>query len=174
MTTLANKRKAENIVYSPSVNIIRDADTALNYIPTPNAKKAFNQIINDYQVGIRSFNIIGAYGIGKSAFLWAFEKNINRSNNYFSPVNIAFGKLKGFEFIRIVGEYSSLKAIFAKQFGVNKKEYTTNDIIAQIDKYCKAQGNANKGVAIVIDEFGKFLEYAAKNNPESESYFIQQ
>lgn len=174
MTTLANKQKAENITYSPSVNIIRDADAALNYIPTPNAKKAFNQIINDYQVGIRSFNIIGAYGIGKSAFLWAFEKNINRSNNYFSPVNTTFGKLKGFQFIRLVGEYNSLKSIFAKHIGVNKKEYTTNDVITLIDKYCKAQSNANKGVAIVIDEFGKFLEYAAKNNPESELYFIQQ
>ena len=30
------------------------------------------------------------------------------------------------------------------------------------------------GIAFIIDEFGKFLEYAAKNNPEVELYFIQQ
>ena len=31
-----------------------------------------------------------------------------------------------------------------------------------------------KGWFIAIDEFGKFLEYAANNNPEKELYFIQQ
>lgn len=174
MTTLANKRNVGDITYSPSVNIIRDAGGRLNYIPTPNAKKAFNQILNDYQIGIRSFNIIGAYGIGKSAFLWAFERNINRIDSYFSTVNNSFGKTKNFQFIRFVGEYSSLKATFSKQLGLNKKAYTTSDIIIQLDKYCKTQQASNKGVAIIIDEFGKFLEYAAKNNPESELYFIQQ
>jgi hypothetical protein len=31
-----------------------------------------------------------------------------------------------------------------------------------------------KGLVLIIDEFGKFLEYASKNNPERELYFIQE
>ena len=32
----------------------------------------------------------------------------------------------------------------------------------------------NSGLIILIDEFGKFLEYAAQTNPEEELYFIQE
>ena len=35
-------------------------------------------------------------------------------------------------------------------------------------------GTKNPLLFIVIDEFGKFLEYAARHNPEQELYFIQQ
>ena len=48
------------------------------------------------------------------------------------------------------------------------------DVIQLIDKYYKSIIKSGRGLAIVIDEFGKFLEYAAKNNPERELYFIQQ
>jgi len=146
----------------------------LNYIPTPNAKQAFNQIINDYQTGIRSFNIVGAYGIGKSAFLWAFEKNINQSHLYFSKLNNSFNKLKGFDFLRMIGDYTSLRHIFSQHVGLTKKDYTSEDVLNLLDKRYKSLAKSGKGLVIVIDEFGKFLEYAAKNNPESELYFIQQ
>ena len=33
---------------------------------------------------------------------------------------------------------------------------------------------ANKFLFIVVDEFGKVLEHAAKNNPERELYFLQK
>ena len=72
-------RKMSKSIFSPSVNIIRDVDSNLNYIPTPNSKQIFNQLINNYIEGTRSFNIVGAYGTGKSSFLWAFEKNINKN-----------------------------------------------------------------------------------------------
>jgi hypothetical protein len=33
----------------------------------------------------------------------------------------------------------------------------------------------NNGILFLfVDEFGKFLEYASKHNPENELYFIQQ
>lgn len=35
-------------------------------------------------------------------------------------------------------------------------------------------GKRNSLLFIVIDEFGKFLEYASKYNPEKELYFLQQ
>jgi hypothetical protein len=59
--------------FTTSVNIIRDKGRELNYIPTPNAIRIVDQICNDFKKGIRSFNIIGSYGTGKSSFLWAFQ-----------------------------------------------------------------------------------------------------
>ena len=59
--------------FSTSVNIIRDTSAEIHYIPTPNAKQVVNQIVNDFKKGLRSFNIIGTYGTGKSSFLLALE-----------------------------------------------------------------------------------------------------
>ena len=83
MLTTKNKKIK---TYTPSVNIIRDKNEELNYIPTPNARLAFSQIINDCKNGTRSFNIVGAYGVGKSAFLWAFEKEISNEKRIFTSV----------------------------------------------------------------------------------------
>ncbi len=52
--------------------------------------------------------------------------------------------------------------------------YSTSDIIKAIDKQYKANRKKGKGLVILVDEFGKFLEFASKHNPESELYFIQQ
>ncbi len=162
-------------IFSPSVNIIRDVDSNLNYIPTPNSKQIFNQLINNYIEGTRSFNIVGAYGTGKSSFLWAFEKNINKKHSYFAPLNGTFHELNGFEFRFFLGEFSSTIETFAKQLGfASKRDFSMEDVIQLIDKYYKSIIKSGRGLAIVIDEFGKFLEYAAKNNPERELYFIQQ
>ena len=175
MTTMVTKLKKEKDTFSPSVNIIRDANVSLNYIPTPNSKQVFNQLINDFQVGIRSFSIIGAYGTGKSAFLWAFEKNINQKHSYFSNLSPEFKKLNGFVFLPFIGEYGSITESFADQIGMDiTKNYRTEHIIQQIDLFYEPLHNSGKGLVIVIDEFGKYLEYAAKNNPENELYFVQR
>lgn len=61
--------------YSPSINILRDADSDFDYIPTRNGEKAFQKITSAFfGKGRKSFNLIGAYGSGKSAFILALEK----------------------------------------------------------------------------------------------------
>lgn len=67
-----------NFNYTPSVNIIRDQEKHLNYIPTSNSKRIYNQLIENYKIGISSFSLIGPYGTGKSAFLWAFEQQLKK------------------------------------------------------------------------------------------------
>ena len=62
--------------FTTSVNIVRDIERDINYIPTPNSIRVVNQIVNDFKKGIRSFSIIGSYGNGKSAFLWAFRQSL--------------------------------------------------------------------------------------------------
>lgn len=160
------------ISFSPSVNIIRDKDKSLHYIPTSNSHRIYDQIIHNYSTtSTRSFNIIGSYGTGKSAFLIAFEKQL-KGSKIFGKLNGAFKGIKDFEFLNIIGEYSSIIETFAKKLKVRGK-YNADDLMNHINAYYNIQHKKSKGVIIVIDEFGKHLEYAAGNNPEREMYFIQ-
>ncbi|MEJ7662186.1 MAG: hypothetical protein WKG07_22780 [Hymenobacter sp.] len=69
--------------FSPSVNIVRDAAQPLNYLPTPNAQLVYRQLADNYRTGTHCFNI-GAYGTGKSAFLWAFGQTPTGQHAYFT------------------------------------------------------------------------------------------
>ena len=104
--------------YSPSINIIRDVDKPFQYIPTPNSRSVYDLIINNYSLGIRSFNIVGSYGTGKSSFIWAFEKNVNNKISVFPPLNGYFKNIKCFKYLPIIGEYSSFTASFAENIGI--------------------------------------------------------
>lgn len=157
--------------FTSSVNIIRDIDRSLEYIPTENARQTFSQIFNDYKTGTRAFNIVGAYGVGKSAFLWALEKQITKSGKYFST---GASHPLTFDIINVVGEHMSLIQCFAEHFEISTSNARPKDIITAIVKYANKVSRHGNGLAIVIDEFGKFLEFAASNNPNRELYFIQQ
>ena len=157
--------------FSPSVNIVRDKKNDFNYIPTLNAKNAFNTILSDTKSGARSHVLIGSYGTGKSSFLLALQQTIEDTKNHFNVPSKS--KITQYDFINIVGEYTSFESYFIKLYKLDKNASTT-DIIKSIDKHYKSNIKQGMGIAILVDEFGKFLEYAAKNNPESELYFIQQ
>lgn len=154
----------KNYYFSPSVNIIRDKGEQIDYILTPNAELVHSQLVTGFQIGVRAYNLVGAYGTGKSAFLKAFENDIiNLSNNFPNK------SLSGFEFIKFIGEYTSFKKVFADFLKIDN--LSSQNIIKEIDDY---YSKLNSGLIILIDEFGKFLEYAAQTNPEEELYFIQE
>lgn len=157
--------------FTTSVNIIRDTDRDFNYIPTPNASQVVSQIVNDFKKGIRSFNIVGTYGTGKSAFLLAFEQSINGTKRYFEP---NFATKPRYEFLKIVGSYASIVEQFADAFEIQTKKNQQENILSEIFNRYHSLGKVNKVLFILVDEFGKFLEYASKNNPEKELYFVQQ
>jgi len=160
--------------YNPSVNIKRDLGKELNYIPTPNAELVYEEIVKQYYKGTHSFSIVGAYGTGKSSFLLALEKDFNKKHYYFSEKHKLYFNTT-FEVIPFVGEYKSIISSFAEVFGlINEKDITISDVIKEIEVVYKEIKKSGKGLAIYIDELGKFLEYAAKNDPEAEIYFIQQ
>jgi hypothetical protein len=157
--------------FTTSVNILRDKDRDFNYIPTPNAKQVVNQIVNDFKKGLRSFNIVGTYGTGKSSFLLAFEQSVNGKKRYFEP---NFISESNYEFIKIIGSYNSIIERFADIFNVQFDRDRNEKILSEIfNKYYSIKGN-QKVLFILIDEFGKFLEYASKHNPEDELFFLQQ
>lgn len=157
--------------FTTSINIIRDSEREFQYIPTPNAKQVVNQIVNDFKKGIRSFNIVGTYGTGKSSFLWAFEQSVKGAKRYYDP---KFLDNAQYDFVKIIGSYSSIVEHFANVFEVQSEKNQQENILAEIfHRYHSIKKN-NKILFILIDEFGKFLEYASKYNPEKELYFIQQ
>ncbi len=157
--------------FSASVNILRDAKQEISYIATPNSSRLVSQIARDFQIGIRSFNIIGSYGTGKSAFLWAFQQSLLGRKKYFDD---AFFYGKNCEFINIVGEFGSLIDATAEALRVGSSKNKVDGILTRLFDRYHDLGKKNPLLVIQIDEFGKFLEYAAQNNPEKELYFIQQ
>jgi len=157
--------------FTTSVNIIRDSERELNYIPTPNSIQIVNQITNDFKKGVRAFNIIGSYGTGKSAFLWAFQQSITGRKKHFG-VNLLPNASIGF--INIVGEYKSLIDSFAEVLELKSNKALRENIFSELFNRYYDLGKKNSILFLVIDEFGKFLEYAAQHEPEKELYFIQQ
>ena len=157
--------------FTTSVNIIRDTDRDFNYIPTPNASQVVSQIVNDFKKGIRSFNVVGTYGTGKSSFLLAFEQSIRGTKRYFEPNFLDKPK---FDFVKFIGSYASIVEQFADAFEVQTNKNQQENILSEIFNRYHSIGKENKVLFILIDEFGKFLEYASKHNPEKELYFVQQ
>ena len=154
--------------YSPSVNIIRDEQYDLNYTVTPNAKKIVTQINDLFIKGFHSLNIIGSYGTGKSSFLWALEKSLLGKSQFFKLGNL---KSKHVEIINVVGEYDSLKSILASKLEIAQGNDIAENIIIELSTRLSVKDSLT---LLVIDEFGKLLEYAVKNEPQEEIYFLQQ
>ena len=102
--------------YSPSINIIRDKNYSFNYIPTSNAVKAFDTIISDSRSGIRSHVLIGSYGTGKSSFLLALQQTIEGNQIHFKNQKKSTVKNIQYEFLNIVGEFSSFENYFIKLY----------------------------------------------------------
>ena len=157
--------------FTTSVNIIRDTDRDFKYIPTPNARQVVSQIVNDFKKGIRSFNVVGTYGTGKSSFLLAFEQSVRGTKRYFDPNFLSNPKV---DFIKFIGSYTSIVDQFADTFEVQTNKNREENILSEIFNRYHSIAKDNKVLFVLIDEFGKFLEYASKHNPEKELYFVQQ
>jgi hypothetical protein len=155
-----------------SVNIVRDSNKEIDYIPTINGIKTIELITNDFNKGLRSFNIIGSYGTGKSSFLWAFQQSFNNIKEAKYNVN-NLPNIKT-DFLNIIGEYGSLFENISDILELNGKERNIKSLLNKLKSRFEELKNKNALLVILIDEFGKFLEFAAKNNSEKELYFIQQ
>ena len=159
--------------YIPSINIEAEIHQEFQYIVTPNAKEVLGNIVESFHYGIHSFTIIGNYGTGKSSFIVGLEKDLKNGTTYLVPKRDVFNDMSSFEFINIVGDYASLSNILTSKLNIDNYSDTRKifDALNQKYKECKKVG---KFLFIIIDEFGKILEYAANNNPEKELYFLQK
>lgn len=156
-----------------STNILRDFNKELDYVVTPNTKEIFDRIFLNKNDVNRSFNLIGNYGTGKSTFLWALEKNIKREKFYFNNLSKLEQNHIDFDFFKIIGENNSLYNCLKKKLRL-KGEVDASKILESLEKKRLLSSKRNKGFVLIIDEFGKFLEYASKNNSAGELFLIQQ
>lgn len=155
--------------YNASVNIEIGVGDDFGYIVTPNAERVLGDLVSNLNLGVHSFSIIGTYGTGKSSFLLALEKGLcGKDTRLVKDRTVFFGKSK-FNIINIVGEYAPLQKILERRIGSEGRN--TLEVLKDLIKSSALKG---KALVIAIDEFGKVLEHAAKNNPEEELYFIQQ
>lgn len=163
------------MTFSLSANIESQTTGSDTYIVTPNVQRVVGEIVNHYQVGIHAFTIIGTYGTGKSSFLLKLQDDLLVANNQKvllkdAAVLSPSGK---FEVLSIVGRYCSLNSLLLKKLK-HKVDCDSEDAIEVLQKYYKQLRKHDQTLVIIIDEFGKNLEYAAQNNPERELYFIQE
>lgn len=158
--------------FNLSINISQGVSDNFNYIVTPNAQKVYGNIVDSFQSGIHSFLIIGTYGTGKSSFLMALEQDLLNNKSKLVSERSVFADAKSFEFMNIVGDYSSLSTLLSKELSIAPSDDSKN-VFSTLTRYLIKLKDQNKFLFIFIDEFGKILEHAANNNPEKELYFLQ-
>lgn len=156
--------------FNISTNILRDQDKNLNYVVTPNATKIFERIFCTENAVQNSYTIIGNYGTGKSTFLWAMEKNLLKEKIYFS--NKLNSTIKSYQFLKIIGDSTRLNFAFQKALKLQTNA-TSRDIIDELEKRRKLAQKKKEAFVIIIDEFGKFLEYINKNKEKNDLYLLQ-
>ena len=156
--------------FNISTNILRDQSKNLEYVVTPNATNIFERIFSNENSSNKSFTIIGNYGTGKSTFLWALEKNLLKEKLFFSSkLN---EKYLSYEFIKIVGDATSLTFALQKALGLANNT-TSREILEELEKRRIKADKKKNGLVILIDEFGKYLEYINKNKESNDLYLLQ-
>lgn len=155
--------------FKPSINIIRDEHQDFNYIITKNVSQILEQLINNHSAGFKVFNIVGSYGTGKSSFLLAIIQTLSGINEHLRLDKLSSDK--NFKVISIAGSYKSFREEICNHFGI---KHETERLLDEITLALNSYSNQGEKILITVDEFGKFLEYAAKNNPEQELFFLQE
>jgi hypothetical protein len=156
--------------FNISTNILRDQNKEISYIVTPNTTQIFKTIFDSQNLSNKSFTLIGNYGTGKSTFLWALEKNLIKEKIYFSTgINQNYNS---FDFFKLVGDSTSLTFAFQKKLNLDTTASAKEIVEALEVQRIKSEKKKNAYV-ILIDEFGKFLEYINKNKNFSDLYLLQ-
>jgi hypothetical protein len=156
--------------FSPSQNILINNFEISEYIITPNTQEVFDSFVNNYTSGVRSINLIGAYGTGKSTFLNALTYHLNEEKVFIEASD--WKKYKRFDILKLVGNYDSIIDNVKELIGSSSVKPVA--LVKELEVLIKASNAEGRGFILMIDEFGKFLEYASANGAEKELYFLQQ
>ena len=157
--------------YTPSINIAQAVFSPQSYIVTQNAKSVVGNIVDSFNAGVHSFNIIGSYGTGKSNFILALQDSLENNSGILVKNVGQFNSVSKIKFVNIVGDYASLQKILIENLF---PAAASDNLFENLKKFFKDAEKRGEFIFLVIDEFGKLLEYAAKNNPERELYLFQK
>lgn len=165
-------RSIMNYTNNISTNILRDQSVKIDYIATPNAKEIFDRMFLHNYGANKSFNLIGNYGTGKSTFLWALEKNLKKEEPFFTNIQ-GTKNIIDFDFVKVIGSNASLTSVLTHELKL-KGKVDSELIINTLEQKRKSSKAKGKGLIIIIDEFGKLLEYASNNKSTDDIYLLQQ
>lgn len=162
-----------NNTFSLSSNLENGLPEGSKYYVTPNVEKVLGEIINAYHAGIHSITIIGTYGTGKSTFLLNVERDLSKqTRNRLLLKNPGILTESEVEILNIIGDSRSLSDVLRDC--LKGKTPELDDTLSMLKEYCNSIKKKGKFLLIAIDEFGKVLEHASKNNPDEELYFFQK
>ncbi|SDF13086.1 hypothetical protein SAMN05216464_11363 [Mucilaginibacter pineti] len=189
--------------YLRSTNLERDwhdPEVLSNYVITPQSRASFEKINLGLkpQSGMRAWRITGDYGSGKSSFALFAANLLDQRNEDFLPggekLSLSTVKQRIIPLL-ITGHRGSLAlAICNSVLGylvefhqgmaitielqelIATKITLTDAIVIQYVKKLHeviVQSKKAAGIAIFIDEAGKFLEYAASRSEQEDIYLLQ-
>ena len=118
-----------------------------------------NQIVNDFKKGIRSFNIIGTYGTGKSAFLLALEQSLSGKKDYFKA---NFNSDSNFDFLKIIGSSNSIINTFSDFLDLKNSDNIQEEILSEIFNRYHNFKKSNKILFILLMSLESFLNMLVK------------
>jgi len=173
------------------------------YVLTSRAKDALGRLANGVaqDSSQRAFRITGPYGSGKSSFGLLLAKLFEGGSRHADAIRReALGEkgLPALEPLILIGSRTSLArelltAVASKardQFGADDKQaslcdqiieeggrtrFETRDVLGQLTKLAdRLRKSKNRGLVVLIDEMGRFLEYAATNPSEDDPALFQQ
>lgn len=184
-----------------SVHLERDWESGSafdDYVVTSTSRRLARDILTelDEDRGTRAWSLTGPYGSGKSAFAlflmnllcrgvpWQSEafniqEEVDFDKNSFVPVPVVADRspLEPRLAASIGEAFEGLDAdIVSQASGIaGKDDGITGDELAELlnDAAEVARTEGEGGIALVVDEFGKFLEYASEKPEERDLFFLQ-
>jgi hypothetical protein len=174
-----------------------------SYFLTPFVADAFERIVAGATSasGRRAWRITGDYGVGKSSFALLLARHLSdpesaATGGLLRKAGVKEGRTSAFVPVLITGDREGLVGAIARgirrAFASNgrgrtshaetalltaadkvAKTGTTSSLESLLDQAGAAAGKRGKGILLVLDEMGKFLEHAA-NHPEAEDVFVLQ
>lgn len=167
-----------------SVNLAADWDGAgslAEYLATETVVEVADGILQelDDDVGARAWSITGPYGSGKSAFA-VFLCDVLAKAKPDHPKAARLRqrhKLEGrrFDPVLVTAERGPIAPVLLKALGGRGNASNPSTVVAAL--MAAAQRSRQKrrsGLLLVIDELGKFLEYAALHPHDADVFLLQQ
>jgi len=184
--------------FHSSVNVPRDWRLETDrtaYIVTPSIRELTERIVRETEArgGVRSWSITGPYGSGKSAFA-LFLVDLLAGN----PPTHAVGQLigegsslppGGFVPVLLVAERNPLGPALTRALADAVDEISPS-LAEEVRRYCPSSGagvartfsraarclqsHGYAGLLVIVDELGKFLEFAEANPTEGDVFLLQQ
>jgi len=186
--------------FQRSVHLVRDWQVQRglqDYLLTSTAKEIALQVLEgvSHEEGARTWSITGPYGTGKSAFaLFLTDLLVNDPPRHPQAKMLRDDILNGahpFLPVLVTGERESMAPAFVRALEeslrgdmpsmarkvarVNRTGRVLNrQIVGLFEETAHAANEIGRGgILFIVDEFGKFLEYAARH-PEAEDLLILQ